>query len=57
MVLNDKERKAVDKKFENPKLTVKCPRCGGLLEYKEFQTAAQVRCTTKGCVEVNIRGI
>lgn len=57
MVLSKEERKEVDKKFENPKLVIKCPRCGAILEYIEFPTAEQVKCPTEGCIQVSLRGI
>ena len=57
MELTKEEREAVDRKFDNPNATVTCPRCGSELKYKEFPTAASVKCETKNCIEVNIRGI
>lgn len=57
MELTKEEREAVDRKFENPRATVKCPRCGSELKYKEFPTAASVKCEKERCIEVNIRGI
>ena len=57
MTLNKEERDAIDKKLENPKLIVKCPRCGAELEYREFPTAWQVICKTPGCIQCSLRGI
>lgn len=57
MVLNEKEQNALDIKIENPKLIVKCPRCGAVIEYHEFPTAVRVNCPTKGCIEKSLRGI
>lgn len=57
MDLTKEEREAVDRKFDNPKRVVKCPRCGSELKYKEYPTAESVKCEKEGCIEVNIRGI
>ena len=57
METTEEERKALYLKLEDRKKNVKCPRCGALLEYKEYPTAQQVKCPTKGCLELNIRGI
>ena len=57
MELSNIERAALEKKMENPKACVKCPRCGSNIEYKKFDSAIQVKCPTKGCIMKTLRGI
>ena len=56
MELTEAEKKAVYDKLENKKAMIKCPRCGALLIFKEFDSAEQIKCETKGCIEANFRG-
>lgn len=57
MGMTKQEREAVDRKFDNPKSIVKCPRCGAELKYEKYPTAASVKCESQGCIKVTIRGI
>lgn len=57
MVLSSEERSALNKKLENPKLLIKCPRCGAAIECHKYPSAIKVNCQTKGCIEKSIRGI
>lgn len=57
MVLTNEERNALNKKLENPKQPIKCPRCGAAIKYQEFPTAFVAKCTTEGCIKKSLRGI
>ena len=57
MVLNDKERKAIGEKMDNPKAIVKCPRCGNDLRYEDRGASIAVICNTPRCINGGIRGI
>lgn len=57
MELSKVEQDALNKKLENPKAYVRCPRCGGVIEYKRFDSAIRVKCPTDGCIEKSLRGI
>lgn len=51
------EIKAIYRKSDNPKLAVKCPRCGAMLVYSESASAYEVHCPTEGCIRNVWRGI
>lgn len=57
MELNKAESSALNKKLENPKAFVKCPRCGSVIEYKKFDSAILVKCPSDGCIRKSLRGI
>lgn len=57
MAMNEAEKNALNEKLENPEKTVKCPKCGKELEYKEYPNCTAVRCKTDGCIRASIRGI
>ena len=57
MVLTSEERAALNKKIENPKAVVNCPRCGAAIEYHEYATAIRVNCPSDGCIQKTLRGI
>lgn len=57
MVLNDKEKEAIQKKMDNPDDKVDCPRCGSELEYFERGNSIAIICKTKGCICGGLRGI
>lgn len=57
MEMNNVERAALNKKLDDPKAKVKCPRCGSLIEYQKFDSATLVKCPTEGCIKKSLRGI
>lgn len=57
MVMNEKEKMALQKKLNNPNTTVKCPRCGSEIIYEKRGNSVAVECTTKGCIFGGIRGL
>lgn len=56
MVLNEKERRAIGEKLNNPKSIVKCPRCGGTLRYEDRGESIAIICSTPRCINGGIRG-
>ena len=57
MNLTDEEKKALNRKIEEPDSVVKCPRCGNVILYKEFACGCKAYCKTDGCIEDSVRGI
>ena len=57
MVLNEKEKKAIGAKLNNPKSTVKCPRCGNDLRYEDRGASIAIICNTPRCICGGVRGI
>lgn len=55
--MNSKEKQALNKKIEYPDSEIKCPRCGNIILYKEYDNGCTVFCKTDGCIKGNIRGI
>ena len=55
--LTEDERKALQEKEENPSKEVRCPRCGGVISYREVGTSYTVYCETDGCIKMSVRGI
>ncbi len=51
------ELSALDEKFETPEKTVRCPRCGKLLLFREFSGSCVVECQTEGCLHDVLRGL
>ena len=51
------ERKAINKKLENPNDKVLCPRCGKELVFREKGTSYSVKCLSDNCLVANFRGI
>lgn len=57
MVLNKAERDALNHKIECPAKTVKCPRCGSEILYRELKNGIIVECKTPNCISGSIRGL
>ena len=57
MELNNAERVALNKKMNDPAAKVTCPRCGGVIECKEINSSAVIKCATHGCIQKILRGI
>lgn len=57
MELNNAERAALNKKMNDPTAHVKCPRCGGEIEFQKIGASALIKCNTAGCIQKSIRGI
>lgn len=55
--LTDEEKKALNRKMEEPNSDVKCPRCGNIILYKEFPCGCTAYCKTEGCIKDSVRGI
>lgn len=55
--LKQPEINAINAKLANPEAIVFCPRCAKLLKYYPVGNAAEVRCSTKGCIRGSSRGI
>lgn len=55
--LKQPEINAINNKLAYPKAIVFCPRCGKKLEYFPVGNAAEVKCTSKGCIRGSSRGI
>ena len=53
----EKEIKALDQKEANPTEVVICPRCGKPLQYFDFVNGYQIKCETKECLSLTVRGI
>ncbi|MDR0883056.1 MAG: hypothetical protein LBN05_00360 [Oscillospiraceae bacterium] len=56
-VKTTREGDAVEEKMEHPDRVVSCPRCGGILEYREVGNSRAVECKTVGCLYSAERGI
>ena len=57
MKLSEEEVRIINKKIENPSLSVKCPKCGTELIFIEGRSSDEIRCGTPGCIKGVIRGI
>lgn len=57
VTMNDRERKALDEKLNNPKKDVRCPRCGNVIIYEKRGNSVAVECKTKDCIYGGIRGV
>ena len=57
MVLNEDEKKALNKKYFFPKETVFCPRCGNEIILMQYGNSYEMKCKTKGCIAASVRGI
>ena len=57
MVMNDVEKNALREKLENPKKSVKCPRCGSEIIYEKRGNSIAVECTKPKCIYGGIRGL
>ena len=57
MVLNDKEKEALNEKLNNPDKEVRCPRCGNENVYEERENSIAVECKTPTCIYGGIRGL
>ena len=53
---SEAEMEALEKKLYNPKETVICPRCGGVILYASVGNCSKARCSN-GCIEGSIRGL
>ena len=57
MVLNDKEKEALNEKLNNPDKEVRCPRCGNENVYEERENSIAVECKTPTCIYGGIIGL
>ena len=53
----DDEIRAMREKRLHPQARVLCPRCGKELQYREVENSCEVKCQTKDCVKMTVRGI
>ncbi len=53
--LNEIEKAALSKKAENPTEAVRCPSCGGVLDYRAAVNSYEVNCKTVGCIKLTSR--
>ena len=52
-----KEIEAIEAKLSNPAAVVVCPRCGEELQFKNYNSACEVKCKTQNCLHGVLRGI
>ena len=57
MVMNKKEKDALNEKLNNPTKKVICPRCGSELIYEVRGNSIAVECPTKNCIYGGLRGL
>lgn len=55
--LTQPEINAINNKLAYPEAIVFCPRCGKKLEYLPVGNAAEVKCSSAGCIRGSSRGI
>ena len=57
MVMNENEKKALNKKLNNPNEKVICPRCGSEIIYEVRGASIAVECSKKTCIYAGSRGL
>lgn len=57
MDMTKNEKDALKKKLNNPKSTVKCPRCGNIIIYERRGNSIAVECKTQNCIYGGVRGV
>jgi ribosomal protein S27AE len=55
--MKDNYYEALREKLDNPRKTVKCPRCGNEIIYVERGNSIVVECKTQDCISGGIRGL
>lgn len=53
----DVELTALEEKEINPEKQIFCPRCGEELGFREVGNSCEVKCPTKNCIKLTVRGI
>lgn len=53
----EEEFAALERKEMYPEEQVFCPRCGKELGFRLFGNSCEVKCPTKGCIKLTVRGI
>lgn len=54
---NEKEKKALQEKLNNPDKKVICPRCGNEIMYENRGNSTAIFCKTPKCIFGGIRGL
>lgn len=57
MVMNNEEKRALRRKFDNPEAKVLCPRCGNEIIYEKRGNSIAVECKTPKCIYGGMRGL
>ena len=57
MKMNEKEKKALSEKLNNPEKPVICPRCGNEIIYEKRGNSIAVECKNPKCIYGGIRGL
>lgn len=53
----DADLAALHKKEEHPEKQVFCPRCGEEIGFRSVGNSYEVKCPTKDCIKLTVRGI
>lgn len=53
----DADLKALRKKEAHPEEQVVCPRCGEEIRFRSVGGSYEVKCPTKDCLKLTVRGI
>ena len=53
----EKELDALRKKENNTSAEVLCPRCGEALDYRAVGNSYEVKCPTRDCLKLTVRGL
>lgn len=53
----DADLTALRKKESHPEEQVMCPRCGEEIGFRSVGSSYEVKCPTKGCIKLTVRGI